>query len=158
MAEDDLREQIRALSEKMEGVESSLRTIAEPYAQLMEYLERFQGISSSYLRLLDLYQRYGEISPDLLVPDVKDAISREIVKILFEKDGQNISRITDRLKDRRGTASRRIVRERLKVLEEKGVVRRKGASKNKEYWLSEEFVERWYRLLGLKGEAPKGER
>ena len=156
MAEEDLREQIKALSDKMEGVESSLKVIAEPYSQLMEYLERFQSISSSYFRLLDLYERYGEISPDLLVPDVKDTISREIVKILFEKDGQNISQVTERLKERRGTASRRIVRERLSALEEKGVVRRKGDSKNRDYWLSEEFVDRWYQLLGLTGKRTDG--
>ena len=156
MAEEDLREQIKALSDKMEGVESSLKVIAEPYSQLMEYLERFQSISSSYFRLLDLYERYGEISPDLLVPDVKDTISREIVKILFEKDGLNISQVTERLKERRGNASRRIVRERLATLEEKGVVRRRGGSKDKGYWLSEEFVERWYRLLGLSGKPADG--
>ncbi len=149
MPDEDIQEQIKALSEKMEHVESSMRTMTEPYSQLMEYLRRFQKISSSYFRLLDLYQRYGEISPDLLMPGVKDSISRDIVKTLFERDGQNISQITDRLKDRRGTASRRIVREKLKALREQGVVREKGSTKSKEYWLTEEYVRRWYDLLGL---------
>ena len=149
MADDEIQEQIKALSEKMEHVESSMRTMTEPYSQLMEYLRRFQKISSSYFRLLDLYQRYGEISPDLLMPGVKDSISREIVKILFERDGQNISQITDRLKDRRGTASRRIVREKLIALKDQGVVKEKGSAKSKEYWLTEEYVRKWYDLLGL---------
>lgn len=147
--EKDLQSQMKELSEKMEGVEESLRLVAEPYSRLLEYIERFQKISSSYFRLLDLYQRYGAISPDLLIPGVKDSISRDIVKILFERDGQNISQISEKLRDMRGTSSRRIVRERLRMLEEKGVVRAKGSSRSKDYWLTEEYVRKWYELLGL---------
>ena len=152
--EEDLQEQIKSLAGKMESLEKSMRAVTTPYSQLVEYIERFQKISSSYFRLLDLYQRYGEISPDLLLPGMKDPIAREIVKILFERDGQNISHITDRLKARRGTASRRIVREKLRILKEQGIVTERGSSKSKEYWLSEEYVKKWHSLLGLgvKGE------
>ncbi|MBE0517663.1 MAG: transcriptional regulator [Thermoplasmata archaeon] len=156
MAEDELKEQIASLSEKMESLEESMRMVAGPYSQLLEYIERFQKISSSYFRLIDLYQRYGEISPDLLVPGVKDSISKEVVKILFEKDGQNISQITEKLKDRRGSSSRRIVRERLKMLEERGVVTAKGSSRAKTYWLTEEYVKKWYELLGVGTSKPIG--
>ncbi|MGQ9588597.1 MAG: hypothetical protein ACUVT7_09505 [Thermoplasmata archaeon] len=41
------------------------------------------------------------------------------------------------------------MRERLKMLEEKGVVRAKGSSRSKDYWLTEEYVKKWYELLGL---------
>jgi DNA-binding transcriptional ArsR family regulator len=149
MADEDLKEQIKDLAEKMEDMEAAMRRVSEPYSQLLEYIERFQKISSSYFRLLDLYQRHGSISPDLLVPEVKDSMSRDIVKVLFERDGQNISQITERLKEHRGTSSRRMVRERLKALEEKGVVRTRGSSRSREYWLTEEYVRKWYELLGL---------
>src|SRR5512137_1759639 len=149
MPEEDLEKQIKSLAEKMESVEASLDKVAQPYSQLLEYIERFQKISGSYFRMLGLYQRFGAISPDLLIPGVKDSISRDIVKVLFERDGQNISQITDKLKDMRGTSSRRIVRERLKELDEKGVVRAKGSSKSKDYWLTEQYVDKWYELLGL---------
>lgn len=155
MADEELERQIKALSEKMEGLEESMRMVSGPYSQLLEYIERFQRISSSYFRLIDLYQRYGEISPDLLMPDVKDHISREIVKILFERDGQNITQVTEKLKARRGSASRRIVRERLRTLREKGVVVERGSERSKEYWLAEEYVRKWYDLLGL-GAGRKG--
>ncbi len=156
MADEDLEKQIKSLSDKMESLEESMRMVSTPYSQLLEYIERFQKISSSYFRLIDLYQRYGEISPDLLVPGVKDSISREIVKILFDRDGQNISQITQRLKDRRGTSSRRTVRERLKGLHEKGVVVSRGSEREKVYWLTEGYVKKWYELLGLG--LGKGER
>jgi len=149
---EELQKQIKSLAEKMEVVEESISKVAQPYSQLLEYIERFQKISSSYFKMLGLYQRYGAISPDLLIPGVKDPISRDIVKVLFERDGQNISQITDKLKEMRGTSSRRIVRERLKELEVKGVVRSKGTSKSKDYWLTEEYVDKWYRLLGLAPE------
>jgi DNA-binding transcriptional ArsR family regulator len=156
MAEEDIEKQIKTLAEKMESVEASLDKVAQPYSQLLEYIERFQKISGSYFRMLGLYQRYGAISPDLLIPGVKDSISRDIVKVLFERDGQNISQITDKLKAMRGTASRRIVRERLKLLEEKGVIRGKGTSRSKEYWLTPEYVDKWYELLGLSpGKGPE---
>ena len=149
----ELKEQIRTLAEKMESVEESIGKVAQPYSQLLEYVERFQKISSSYFKMLGLYQRYGAISPDLLIPGVKDPISRDIVKVLFERDGQNISQITGKLKEMRGTSSRRIVRERLKELEAKGVVRSKGSPKSKDYWLTEEYVDKWYQLLGLAPET-----
>jgi len=156
VADEDLQEQIKDLAKKMDSVEESMAKVAGPYSQLLEYIERFQKISGSYFRMLGLYQRYGAISPDLLIPGVKDSISRDIVKVLFERDGQNISQITEKLKEMRGTSSRRIVRERLKGLEEKGVIRAKGTSRSKEYWLSEEYIEKWYELLGL-GVAKKAE-
>ena len=144
-----LEEQVRSLSEKIEDLQESMSKVSGPYSQLLEYIERFQKISTSYFRLLDLYQRNGAISPDVLIPGVKDSISRDIVKVLFERDGQNISQITDKLKEMRGSSSRRIVRERLKSLEEKGVVKAKGSERSRNYWLTEEYVKKWYDLLGL---------
>jgi len=146
---EELQKQIKDLAEKIESMEESMSRVAQPYSQLVDYIERFQKISGSYFRMLGLYQRYGAISPDLLIPGVKDPISRDIVKVLFERDGQNISQITDKLKDMRGTSSRRIVRERLKQLEEKGVVKSKGSPRSKEYWLTQEYIDKWYQLLGL---------
>jgi len=96
MADEDLEKQIKSLAEKMDGLEESMSKVAGPYAQLVDYIERFQKISSSYFKMLGLYQRYGAISPDLLIPGVKDSISRDIVKVLFERDGQNISQITEK--------------------------------------------------------------
>src|SRR5512137_863049 len=144
MTGEDLGEQIKELSKKMESVEDALSKVSGPYMQLLEYIDKFQRISGSYFKMLSLYQRHGAISPDLLIPGVKDSISRDVVKVLFERDGQNISQITDKLKDMRGSSSRRIVRERLKSLEEKGVVRSKGSAHSKDYWLTPEYIEKWY--------------
>lgn len=146
---EELERQIKDLADKMDNLEDSIGKVAEPYSQLLEFMDRFQMISSSYFRMLGLYQRHGAISPDLLIPGMKDSIAKDIVKALFERDGQNISQITDKLKEMRGTSSRRIVRERLKELERKGVVRSEGSPRSRQYWLTAEYVEKWYEILGL---------
>ncbi|NIP34411.1 MAG: hypothetical protein GWN18_05680, partial [Thermoplasmata archaeon] len=84
-------------------------------------------------------------------PELKDPISIEIVKVLFDKADLNVSEITDQLRDRRGSASRTIVRERLQGLVEKGIViAREGPQGVTHYSISEEVADRWYRMLGLR--------
>lgn len=139
----------------MEQLEKAMDRLLEPYSQLVGYMDRLQEISRSYFRLLDLLQRYGSLSPDMAIPEVKDPLSREIVNVLFEKGGRNISQITEALRARRGTASRRIVRERLKALEAKGVVSQSRGPRGNVYDVTEETVRRWSRVLGLL--APESE-
>jgi len=94
MGEEDLRERIKELSEKIERLEKTLDRAVKPYSELMEYVELFRTVSRGYFKLMDLYQRYGEISPDLIIPGLKDPISREVVKVLFDRGASNITQIT----------------------------------------------------------------
>ena len=149
MGEKDLRKDIQELREQMEALSAAFDRIAKPYGQLFEYLDRFQGITRSYFRVLDLYQKYGSVSPEIVVPGLKDPISREIVKALFEKGDRNISQLTDALKARRGTASRRIVRQRLEALVADGVVVVEGEGKIRTFSVAPAVVERWSQVLGL---------
>lgn len=155
MGDEDLRKEIQELRDQMEALSAAFDRIAKPYGQLFEYLDRFQGIAKSYFRVLDLYQKYGEVSPEIVVPGLKDPISREIVKTLFERGDRNISQITDAVKARRGTASRRIVRERLEVLERDGVVVAATDGKVRTFSIADSVVERWSQVLGL---AKSGEQ
>jgi len=149
MGEDDVRKEIQELRDQMEALSGALDRIAKPYGQLFEYLERFQGIAKSYFRVLDLYQKYGSVSPEIVIPGLKDPISKEIVKALFEKGDRNISQITEAVKARRGTASRRIVRDRLEALERDGVVVASGQGKVRTFSVSQAVVEKWSQVLGL---------
>lgn len=147
--EDEEKVDLEALADRMEQLEKAMDRLSEPYGQLVGYLGRLQEISRSYFRLLDLLQKYGSLSPDMAIPEVKDSISREIVNVLFERGGRNISQITEALRARRGTASRRIVRERLKQLQERGVVYASRSSRETVYDVTEDAVRRWSRVLGL---------
>lgn len=140
---------LASLAAKIERLEAALDRMRQPYARLLDQLERMQEIAASYFRLLDLLERYGSLSPELAVPGLQNPISREIVKVLFEGGGRNISQITEALRVRRGSASRRIVRERLQSLERDGVVVSHGGSRGKVYGISPGTVRRWAQILGL---------
>ncbi|MFQ5907594.1 MAG: hypothetical protein ACE5JE_02015 [Thermoplasmata archaeon] len=147
--EDEERAKLEDLASKIEQLEGTINLLRQPYGELLGHLDRLQEIARSYFRLLDLLQRYGSLSPDLAIPELKDPISRDIVKVLFEKGGRNISQITEAVRNLRGKASRRIVRERLQALETKGVVAATTLSRGKVYDVSDETVRRWSKVLGL---------
>src|SRR5207247_8608705 len=102
-----------------------------------------------YFRLLDLYAKHGAVSPAVVVPGLKDDISKAILMALFEKADRNISQIADAVKAKRGTSSRRIVRERLRTLVDDGVVVASGGTRGHTYRVSEGVAEQWSQVLGL---------
>ena len=110
---DEIREELKDISEKMASLESTMGDISKPYGEFAEHMTSLRKITEGYFRIIDLYRTHGRISPDLLLPEVKDGITKEIVNILFEKPELNISQIADILKERRGSASRKTVREKL---------------------------------------------
>jgi DNA-binding transcriptional ArsR family regulator len=146
-----LHEEIKELSEKVEELEEALRSATRPIGDLMSHLEGMNRIAGNYFRLLELYHKKGSISPEAVLPELKDPISIEIVKVLFDGGGLNVSEITDQLRERRGSASRTIVRERLQGLAEDGIVNVvEGPHGVSQYSISEEVADRWYRMLGLR--------
>lgn len=146
---EDIRKEIKELSEKIDKLEETLSKISKPYTDIVGYMSQFQSVSRGYFRLLDLYEKHGSLSPEIIIPELKDPISKEIVVVLFTKKEQNISQITEELKKRRGTASRRTVREKLQSLLEDNIVVCKEGSKTKKYSISDEVVEKWSQVLGL---------
>jgi DNA-binding transcriptional ArsR family regulator len=140
--EEDLRDEVRKLSARIGELEGMLVQLREPFGQL-------QDVSRNYFRLIELYMRFGEVSPEAAIPGLKDPISRDIVNALFQKGGQNISEITEAVRARRGTASRRIVRDKLAELGRDGIVRGERRTKTVEYHVSDEVVRKWSQLLGF---------
>jgi DNA-binding HxlR family transcriptional regulator len=147
--EEDQGKKIEELTQKVEDLEEALREVARPYAELVEQLSRFQETVQKYFRLMDLYQRYGSISIETVLPEVKDPISKDIVRVLLDKPGSNISEITEELRARRGSSSRRIVRDRLAEMGEKGIVVERTGPKEKTYELAEYVIKKWSQVLGL---------
>jgi len=156
MAKSDLQDDVRELRKQVEALREALAKVAEPYRELAGYMEQLQTITRGYFRLLDLYAKHGAVSPDVVVPGLKDDISKAILTTLFEKPDRNISQVTESVKAKRGTASRRIVRERLQTLVKDGVVVATGGSRGHTYRVSEEVTEKWSQVLGLSkyGDQP----
>ncbi len=149
MAGEDIRKDLRELREQIEALREAFSRVTQPYSELAGYLEQLQDFSRGYLRIMDLIQRYGGVSPDLAVPGVKDDISRHIVTALLDRGDRNISQITEAVKGRRGTASRRIVRERLEDLEREGIVVATSGVHGRTFRVSEDVRARWSQVLGF---------
>ena len=139
---DDLSEEIQKLNDRISELESML-------SQLLRPLQQIQNSTGQYIRLLQLALDHGGLTPELVVPEVKDPISREIVRALLDRSEQNVSEITARVRNKRGTASRRIIRLRLGELTNKQIVEKKQKGSLYVYSLTEDVLKKWGQLLGL---------
>jgi DNA-binding transcriptional ArsR family regulator len=146
---EDQSKKIEELTARIAELESAVREVARPYSELVEQLSRFQDTVQRYFKLMDLYQRHGVISIETILPGVKDPIAKDIMRLLLDKPGLNISEITEQLRQRRGSASRRIVRDRLGELLGKGMLVERSGKNEKTYEISETVVRKWSEVLGL---------
>src|SRR2546427_12594168 len=149
MVQDDLQKEIRELRSQIEALRTALSDVTRPYAELMAYVDRLQDASRGYFRILGLYTKYGTVSPDLVIPGLKDDLSRHVVGALFDRPDRNISQITEAVKGKRGTASRRIVRERLGDLQRQGIVIATLGSRTRTFRVAEEVADKWSQVLGV---------
>ena len=135
----------------MDDIEKRMRKVEDILEKYLEndYLIYIRHILASYLRLINIYMEYGKISPSIIFPEVKDSISREIIEILFSSGKLNTSQITEELKKSRGKASRRIVREKLNYLVERGIVECEERKNEKVYSISEYAIKKWLKVLGI---------
>jgi len=92
---------------------------------------------------------HGGLTPDVIFPDLKDPISKEIIRVLLERPAQNVSQITDLVKSKRGSASRRIIRKKLTDLEQRNIVQKQQQGSRSVYNLTPEVIKKWTQLLGL---------
>lgn len=145
---DNLKEEIKYLTKRLEELEKLVASLLNPYKISAEAIAQTNTLAANYLTLLKLYLQYGKVTPEILLPDLKDPIGAEIVSVLFEKREANISEIAEELRKRRGKGSRATVRAKLKMLEGIGAVE-KVEGKGNRYRVSSELVNKWLKLLGL---------
>lgn len=138
----DLTDEIKELNKRISELERMLSLLIQPF-------QKVQDTTSNYLKILRLSLEHGGLTPDLILPEVKDPISKEIVRALLDRSEQNISQITELLRSKRGTASRRIVREKVNKLTEKNIIQKKQKGSLYVYSLSQEVIRKWSQLLGI---------
>ncbi|MEM3445085.1 MAG: ArsR family transcriptional regulator [Thermoplasmata archaeon] len=143
-----LKDEIKSLTKRIEELEKLVASLLNPYKLTAEAIAQTNTLAANYLTLLKLYLQYGRITPDILLPDLKDPIGAEIVSVLFEKREANITEIAEELRKRRGKSSRATVRGKLKMLEGIGAVEKVEGRGNR-YRVSAELVNKWLKLLGL---------
>lgn len=150
-AEEKQKKEIKELSQKIDKLEGMISEMSKPYQEAIQYLGKFNEMASGYMKIIGLYQKYGKVSPEMLVPTVKDPIAQEILVILFEKKALNVSQIADNLREKRGSASRKTVRDKLAELIEANAIEvvEEEDKSIKKYKVSDELVEKWLKLLGV---------
>jgi len=139
----DLTDEVKKLNERIEELEKMLSEVIKP-------LQDTRRIAENYLRLTGILLDKGGLTPDAILPDVKDPISKEIVRVLLDKSEQNISQITELVRSRRGTASRRIIRQRINELIEKDIIRKTMKGSKYVYGLTDKVIRKWSQMLGFK--------
>lgn len=122
---DEVQERLDEISHRLARVESlmerigpGLDEVSESAKVIREGFEFYDGmvkLMSKFTRAERLESRYGDLK--------KDDISWRIIKILDESRPLNISQITASVRAERGTASRRIIRERVNTLLERGILK-----------------------------------
>lgn len=140
--ESDLKKEIKELNKRISELEKMLSMFVQP-------LRNVGRTTQNYLRLTGLLLDHGGLTPDLIFTEVKDPISKEIVRVLMDRTEQNISQITELVRSKRGTASRRIIRERIQELEGKDIIHKHLKGKLYVYSLSENVIKKWSQMLGF---------
>lgn len=105
-----LEELIERVGPGIEEVRSSAKVIREGF----EFYDGLVRLMGKFTKAERLESRFGDLK--------KDDISWRIIQILDNSRPLNISQITASVRAERGTASRRIVRERVNNLVERGIL------------------------------------
>ncbi len=116
-----LEKLVETILYKLEQIESMLRSTGDP--ELMIAAELVSAFSLPATKSLEAASIVMDIMKKIRLPD---PISRAIVEVMSTCEPLTISEITRRVRELRGKASRRIIRERLKRLEEKQIVVQTG--------------------------------
>jgi len=140
--EKDLAKEVKELNKRISELEKMLSILVKPIRDV-------GNTTQSYMRITGLLLDHGGLTPDMILPEIKDPISREIVRVLLDRNEQNISQITELVRSKRGTASRRIVRERIKELEDKDVIQSRQKGSRYVYSLTEKVIKKWSQMLGF---------
>jgi len=138
----DLADEVKELNKRISELEKMLSVLIKP-------LQDVRKTTSNYMRLTGLLLDHGGLTPDLILPEIKDPISKEIVRVLMDRNDQNISQITELIRIKRGTASRRIIREKIQELTEKKIIQKHQKGSLYVYSLAEEVIKKWSQMLGF---------
>jgi DNA-binding HxlR family transcriptional regulator len=123
---------IEELQKRLDAIESII-PLASELVRMSERLNIPLNLYHNQIKQLVLLNGLRERAPLI----EKDELSRLIIQSLLSRPGSNISQLTASVKSWRGTASRRIVAQRLGELERLGIVRhRTGQNNEKQYSLT----------------------
>jgi hypothetical protein len=124
--EQSTEERLKALAKRIEELEAKLRGESMVLDEVMKELRLLRDISLASAFVMNAASKIRGYK--------YDDISRHIVDALLRAGPMNISQLTKFLRDVRGTASRRIVSEKVRLLSSLGLVEEvAGEKREKRY-------------------------
>ena len=122
---------LEALNEKLDQTINRISALEDKIDEMSPDLQNASGSLNMTLAILRTFQEVTNVatifSPSKWImrlrPDVNlDAIERIIVDVLTREGPKNISQLTASVKQERGTASRRIIREKVNDMIDRDIV------------------------------------
>ena len=113
----EISSRLARVEELIENISPGLEEVSESAKVIREGFEFYDGmvkLMSKFTKAERLESQYGDLK--------KDQISWMIIKILDASRPLNISQITASVRAERGTASRRIIRDRVNDLHNRGIL------------------------------------
>jgi DNA-binding transcriptional ArsR family regulator len=109
--------------ERIDRIERLLENLASSNDDLISLILFLVELGwTAPVRITDIFKRMKKAFRDLVSLGVRDDITRSLISVLASKGELNVSELVRELRRIRGTASRRIVYDRLRLLEESGIV------------------------------------
>lgn len=132
----DLREKLEDISARLARIERVLARLEPEMGEFQQSTRLIRDGMDFYGNLFDMMGRFsGRQRLQKRYPILaKDEISRLIVEALESGTPQNISQLTAAVRRGRGTASRRIIRERIQILQEQGIIQESHKDKKATYY------------------------
>jgi hypothetical protein len=115
---DEISRRLARVEVLMERIGPGLEEVTDSARIIREGFEFYDGmvkLMSKFTRAERLESRYGDLK--------QDEISWKIIQILDNSIPLNISQLTAKVRAERGTASRRIIRERVNKLVKRGILK-----------------------------------
>ncbi len=121
---EEIKSELKSVSQRLNKIESILSEILpqlQEFSRSAKILQRGFKFYESVLGAIEKLRSVAYIEDEY--PELKsDPISLEIIKSLEQYGALNISQLTRYVRMARGTASRRIIRERIKKLISMGII------------------------------------
>ncbi len=127
-----IEREIRAVEKRLATIEKLLEGDPEARAIVLLYMKIVGLHRASVDRIATALQAQRALTQAGVIDD----IAKDVIEALAVKGPMNISELTRELRKMRGSASRRIIAQRLLMLENLGVVRRVSGGKGRRYELS----------------------
>lgn len=127
-----------------------LNNLEQKIEEQNEKLDSVVDLRERYMTLCRIIDQYGFVSPSV-INEISGEHEEEIVRILLKSDSCNISTLTDRLRERYGSSSRRTTKKKLKQLKNRGVVRELNEGRGRAFQLTDRIVKQLAQKMGVIG-------